>query len=190
MWTASLTRPTGRSTCAPGTSTTATSPSTRYATPISLLSSSHPSTQVYGPHTSVLYARAAALENSLSSLGHHFLKIGTKPYKLQPGGPGYELTYACTGVPPYIRSLTPEGTLEAAWAAVAQHEQKLLVPLLNFLQSKASRGVRIVGQEDAGLARVPTVSFVVVGDRAIRSPDVVRPFDAKGNVGAGIHARK
>ncbi|OJT11262.1 hypothetical protein TRAPUB_12215 [Trametes pubescens] len=139
--------------------------------------------KVYGPHTSVLYARAAALENSLSSLGHHFLKIGTKPYKLQPGGPGYELTYACTGVPPYIRSLTPEGTLEAAWAAVAQHEQKLLVPLLNFLQSKASRGVRIVGQEDAGLARVPTVSFVVVGDRAIRSPDVVRPFDAKGNVG-------
>lgn len=98
--------------------------------------------------------------------------------------------YACTGVPPYLRSLAPEGTLEAAWGAVAQHEQKLLAPLLVYLQSKASRGVRIVGQEDAGLARVPTVSFVVVGERPIRSPDVVRAFDAKGNVSVRTHTRE
>ncbi|KAI0827534.1 PLP-dependent transferase [Trametes gibbosa] len=139
--------------------------------------------KVYGPHTSVLYARATSLQNSLSSLAHHFLKVDNKPYKLQPGGPGYELVYSCTSVPPYIRSLTSEGTLEAAWAAVAQHEQSLVTPLLAYLRSKAPRGVRIVGDEGAGITRVPTVSFVVGGEKPIRSPDVVKAFDAKGNVG-------
>ncbi|KAI0628480.1 PLP-dependent transferase [Trametes polyzona] len=139
--------------------------------------------KVYGPHTSVLYVRAAALEHSLASLAHHFLKVDRKPYKIQPGGPGYELVWGCTGVPPYIRSLVPEGTLEAAWKTIAQHEQALLEPLLVYLRSKAPRGVRIVGDESAGLARVPTVSFVVVGERPIRSADVVKAFDAKSNVG-------
>ncbi|KAI8978355.1 PLP-dependent transferase [Trametes punicea] len=139
--------------------------------------------KVYGPHVSVLYARSASLQHSLSSLAHHFLKVDTKPYKLQPGGPGYELVYGCTGVPPYLRSLTPQGTFEAAWGAIAQHEQTLLEPLLAYLRSKRHRGVQIVGEESAGLGRVPTVSFVVVGERAIRSPDIVKAFDAKGNVG-------
>ncbi|KAH9942236.1 PLP-dependent transferase [Epithele typhae] len=132
--------------------------------------------KVYGPHTSVLYARKPSLTDSLTSLGHHFLRIDSKPYKLQPGGPGYELTYACTG--PH-----PRGTLAAGWAAVAAHEQALLAPLLAYLRGKAARGVRIVGDEQAGAARVPTVSFVVVGARAVRSPDVVKAFDAKGDIG-------
>ncbi|CDO72710.1 hypothetical protein BN946_scf184985.g130 [Trametes cinnabarina] len=139
--------------------------------------------QVYGPHASVLYARASSLQNSLTSLAHHFLKVDNKPYKLQPGGPGYELVYGCTAVPDYLRSLTPAGTLEAAWAAVAEHEQTLLEPLLGYLRGKRERGVRIVGEEGAGAGRVPTVSFVVVGDRALRSPGVVKAFDAKGDVG-------
>ncbi|KAH9846766.1 PLP-dependent transferase [Lenzites betulinus] len=139
--------------------------------------------KVYGPHTSVLYARAASLQNSLTSIVHHFLKVDTKPHKLQPGGPGYELVYGCTAIPPYIRSLAPEGTLEAAWAAVAQHEQSLVAPLLTYLRSKTARGVRIVGDEGADLTRAPTISFLVVGENAIRSPDVVKAFDAKGNVG-------
>ncbi|RPD58030.1 PLP-dependent transferase [Lentinus tigrinus ALCF2SS1-7] len=139
--------------------------------------------KVYGPHASVMYVRASSLTGSLTSLGHHFLDIDTKPYKLQPGGPGYELVYGCTGVPPYLRSLTPSGSLEDAWAVIAAHEQTLLEPLLAYLRGKADRGVRIVGEEKAGLGRVPTVSFVVVGERAIRSPDVVSVFDKKGNVG-------
>ncbi|KAI0644773.1 PLP-dependent transferase [Trametes meyenii] len=145
--------------------------------------------KVYGPHTSVLYARAQALRHSLSSLAHHFLSpaVDDKPYKLQPGGPGYELVYGCTAVPPYLRALTfgGSGPLEAAWAAVARHEQTLLRPLLAFLRGKRARGVRVVGDESEGMGRVPTVSFVVVGDgpRAVRSPDVVKAFDAKGDIG-------
>ena len=141
---------------------------------------------MYGPHTSVLYARRASLTSSLTSLGHHFLKIDSKPYKLQPGGPGYELPWGCTAVPPYLRSLTPNGsgTLEDAWAAVAAHEQTLLAPLLGYLRSRRDRGVRIVGAEREGFARVPTVSFVVVGEKAMRSRDVVAAFDKKGDVSA------
>lgn len=75
-----------------------------------------------------------------------------------------------------------EGTLQEGWDAIAAHEQTLLAPLLAYLRGKAARGVRIVGAEDAGLARVPTVGFVVVGERAIRSSDVVQAFDNKGNV--------
>ncbi len=139
---------------------------------------------MYGPHTSVLYARHASLTSSLSSIGHHFLQVDDKPYKLQPGGPGYELTYACTGVPSYIRSLAPNGSgkLEDAWDAIARHEQTLLEPLLGYLRGKEGRGVRIVGDVQAGLGRVPTVSFVVVGERAMKSKDVVAVFDKKGNV--------
>lgn len=140
--------------------------------------------QVYGPHASVLYTRRAALMHSLSSLAHHFLApaVAAKPYKLQPGGPGYEIVWGCTAVPQYLRALG-DGSLEEAFARIARHEQTLLAPLLAFLRGKAARGVRIVGAEQEGLDRVPTVSFVVVGERAIRSQDVVARFDAKGNIG-------
>ncbi|OBZ65935.1 putative cysteine desulfurase [Grifola frondosa] len=123
--------------------------------------------KVYGPHCAVLYARAPALRDSLSSLAHHFLDVPDKPYKLQPGGPGYELVYACAAVPPYLRLLAPSGTLADAFDAIARHEQTLLEPLLAFLRGKAGRGVRIVGEEEAGIRRVPTISFVVAGERPI-----------------------
>lgn len=46
-----------------------------------------------------------------------------------------------------------------------------------------ARGVRVLGPESADpKIRAPTISFVVVGDRPVRSPDVVKQFDALGNV--------
>ncbi|CAL1711922.1 unnamed protein product [Somion occarium] len=139
--------------------------------------------KVYGPHISVLYARASSLKSSLTSLAHHFLKVDDKPYKLQPGGPGYELVYGCTAVPIYLRSLSPSQDLNEAFKLIAEHEQTLVKPLLSYLKSKASRGVRIVGEEETSLSRVPTISFVVVGERAIRSQDIVKVFDQRGNIG-------
>ncbi|PIL26743.1 hypothetical protein GSI_11157 [Ganoderma sinense ZZ0214-1] len=135
--------------------------------------------KVYGPHVSVLYARRASLISSLTSLGHHFLRIDDKPYKLQPGGPGYELPWGCTPVVPYLKLLTPSGTLADAWDAIARHEQTLLVELLGYLRAKYGRGVRIVGDEMEGMTRVPTVSFVVVGERPIKSKVVVEAFDSQ-----------
>ena len=141
--------------------------------------------QIYGPHIGALYARAACLQHSLASLAHHFLPVHRTAYKLEPGGPGYELVYACTAVPAYLRALSPAGALDDAWARIAAHEQALVQPLLAYLLRRAPRGVRVVGEETAGLHRAPTVSFVVVGDRPVRSRDVVRAFDEKNTVSVG-----
>ena len=101
-----------------------------------------------------------------------------------PGGYGYESVYATTGVIPYLLSLTPQNDLKASFEAIADHEQALLQPLLGFLTdpTQKERGVRIVGSEQSGLSRVPTVSFVVVGQRALKSRDIVEVFDKKGGV--------
>jgi hypothetical protein len=138
----------------------------------------------------VLYARSASL-GRLGTLAHHFLSAsapGAKSgYKLQgPSGPLYELCASTPAVVAYLEGLTPEGTLAAADAAIAAHEHALLRPLLAFLTApeQRARGVRVVGAAEAGdVARVPTVSFVVRGERPLASRAVVAHFDAAGAVG-------
>jgi hypothetical protein len=131
-----------------------------------------------------MYVKDAALESSVTSIVHHFLDVDKVAYKLQPGGPGYELVYATTGVLQYLQSLAPDHSLASAYDAMAVHEQTLLQPLLSFLTDPAQwdRGVRIVGDDTVHLGRAPTVSFVVVGPRAMRSKDIVREFDRRGKV--------
>lgn len=138
-----------------------------------------------------MYVRSSVFQTSVSSIAHHFLHADTTAYKIQPGGPGYELVYGTTGVVAYLLSLTPENTLTAAFDAIAAHEQNLLAPLMSYLTDPAqrSRGVRIVGEEAIGLQRVPTVSFVVIGDKAIKSKDIVRVFDQKGGVWTSFPGR-
>lgn len=143
-----------------------------------------PYMQLYGAHNAAFYIRTTALESSLKSLAHHFLAVHGSPQKIQVGGPGYELVHAASGVVPYLLSLTPENKLEASFAAIAQYEQSLLRPLLSFLTDKQQydRGVRLVGTSTIDPSRVPTVSFVVTGQRAIKSKDLVAEFDKEGNV--------
>ncbi|KAJ4479359.1 pyridoxal phosphate-dependent transferase [Lentinula aciculospora] len=141
--------------------------------------------KVYGPHISALYVRMSSLKESISAITHHFLKVHQKSYKLQPGGPGYELVYGTTGVLPYLFSLTPENDLKASFDAIAAHEQKLVQPLLAYLTApeQIERGVRIVGAEAPGITRVPTISFIVVGEKVTKSSDIVKVFDKKGGIG-------
>lgn len=136
-----------------------------------------------------MYVRASSLEHSVHSIVHHFLKVDKVAYKLQPGGPGYETIYGSTGVIPYLRSLTPRNDLRASFDAIAAHEQVLLEPLIGFLTHDAqrARGVRLVGEETVNLERVPTVSFVVVGEKAIGSRTIVTAFDKKGGVSHILH---
>jgi selenocysteine lyase/cysteine desulfurase len=110
--------------------------------------------------------------------------VDSKPGKVQPGGPGYELVYGSTGVLPYLLSLTPSNDLTATFEAIAAHEQTLIEPLLSYLTDPAqeAKGVRVVGEEKAGLSRVPTISFVVVGEKPIKSKDIVKVFDLKDGV--------
>lgn len=136
----------------------------------------------------MLYARASCLEVSTSSLVHHFLDVKSTSYKLQPGGPGYELVYASTGILDYLLSLTPHNDLKRTFEAIATHERTLVDPLLSYLThpDQRARGVRVVGSEEGGLSRVPTISFVVVGQRALKSKDIVGAFDQKGGVGSFV----
>ncbi|KAI0800423.1 hypothetical protein C8Q74DRAFT_1444329 [Fomes fomentarius] len=118
--------------------------------------------QVYGPLTYVLYARHSWLTSSLSSIGHHFPQVDEKPYKLQPGGPGY------------LRGQEDRGV------RIVGDERKGLLTSFS-LSSLCSLGVS--SGPVLGLGRVPTVSFVVVGERARKSRDDVAVFDKEGNVG-------
>ena len=80
--------------------------------------------------------------------------------------------------------MTPKKDLKATFEAIAAHEQTILKPLLSFLTDPAqkARGVRIVGEETVNLERLPTVSFVVTGQRPLKSRDIVDVFDKKGGV--------
>ncbi|KAK7055574.1 Aminotran-5 domain-containing protein [Favolaschia claudopus] len=140
--------------------------------------------KVYAPHASALYVRAPALADSVTSIAHHFLPA-QHAYKLQPGGPGYEIVYSTTSVIPYLLSLTPASDLGATFDAIEAHETKLATALLKYLTApeQYARGIRVVGVEEPSTDRLPTVSFVVAGDRPMRSKDVVKVFDERGGMG-------
>ncbi|TFK53439.1 PLP-dependent transferase [Heliocybe sulcata] len=146
--------------------------------------------KVYGPHISALYIHPAALSSSLSSLAHHFLPSNTI-YKISPGGPGYELVWSATAIPEYFLSLSPSHTYQESFEMIRKHEEGLVRRLLGWLEAREQweRGVRVVGEglkelEGDGVARrVPTVSFVVVGNKPMKSKDVVRVFDETGTIG-------
>jgi selenocysteine lyase/cysteine desulfurase len=135
-----------------------------------------------------MYVRKPVLVNSVNSVVHHFLSPGVdgNGYKLQPAGPGYESTWATTAVVPYLQSLTPHGTIEDAYRFMSEHDSKLAKALLEYLTApkQRERGVRIVGSEQPGPDRMPTVSFVLVqsvgGKPPMKSKDIVGEFDKAG----------
>jgi hypothetical protein len=111
--------------------------------------------------------------NKLSSLAHYFLPAHEgSPYKLQPGGLGYERSYAVTAVLEHLYSLSPSGNdLDAAFDLIAQHEGEIMRPLMECLLSPEmhKRGVRVIGLESVDpKVRAPTISFVVVGDNPLQ----------------------
>ncbi len=126
--------------------------------------------KVYGPHCALLYGRRSHLER-LPRFNHWFLDHEV-PYRLQPGGVNYELTYGLTGLWDYFEKFSrahggPAGPergplLDFAFDRIARHEEALAAPVLDFLATK--RNVRVIGAPRADRAtRVPTISFVVDG---------------------------
>ncbi|MBP2300510.1 cysteine desulfurase-like protein [Azospirillum picis] len=137
--------------------------------------------KVYGPHFAVLYGKHEHLA-ALPSLNHYFIDRSVIPYKLQPGNVNYELAVGCTGIVDYLAELgercgaagSRRARIEAAFDAIAAHEEALAERLLSYLRRR--KDVRIVGHSaaDRGL-RVPTISFVVDGRR---SDEVVSAVDS------------
>lgn len=143
---------------------------------------------MFGAHNAAAYVRSAALQTSFTSIVHDFLKVDDKPSKFQPGGPGHELVYGASAIVPYLKSLTPEDDLVASFDAIAKHEQEILTPLLRFLTDakQVDRGVRILGTGEINFSRIPTVCFVVVGQNAMKSKDIVEAFHKKGGVSLSV----
>jgi selenocysteine lyase/cysteine desulfurase len=146
--------------------------------------------KVYGPHMSAMYVRKSVLETSVRSVVHHFLSPYTDSigYKLQPAGPGYETVWGTTAVAPYVKSLTASGTLEAGFEAMRAHDSETADQILKYLtQPKLrKRGVRVIGSEQSGPNRMPTISILVregaAGEPAMKSKDLIAAVDKFGTV--------
>jgi len=101
-----------------------------------------------------------------------------------PGGPNFELSYASSAVLPYLLSLSGEGMSDDILELkkivnqrIATHESRLMTPLLDYLKSRKSEGVRILGIEEGDSSRrAPTISFVVDGKS---SKQIAESLDAK-----------
>ena len=60
--------------------------------------------KVFGPHIGVLYGKEEHLLR-LPGINHSFIPHDDLPYKFQPGGPNYELTYALNGIVEYLQAV-------------------------------------------------------------------------------------
>ncbi len=106
------------------------------------------------------------------------------PYKFQPGGPNYELTYSLCGIVEYLQAVAQHHGIEAnksireqmqyAFDLFDAHEEKLTQRLLDFLNSRPN--VRIIGEKTADSnIRVCTVAFVVEGMQAADIDSKIAP---------------
>ena len=139
--------------------------------------------KVYGPHYSLLFGKESILAE-LPSINHFFIGKDDYPYKLQPGNVNYELTYGCGGVIDYLqdiynqhfedKSLQLFGRLSKVFDIIADHEEELAKPLIQFLNSRDN--VKIIGEATADKnIRVPTVSFTIKNRKSSEIPPLVDP---------------
>ena len=140
--------------------------------------------KAYGPHVAAMYGRGELLRE-LPGTNHFFIDEGDVPYKFQPGGPNYELSYGMLGLADYLgdfaevhgrQELVGSVPESASFATelIAAHEEELAGRLLDFLETKSR--VRVVGHSTADRAlRVPTISFVHEGMRSNAIVEAVDP---------------
>ncbi|MBE7383372.1 MAG: cysteine desulfurase-like protein [Leptolyngbya sp. SIO1E4] len=138
--------------------------------------------KVYGPHLALLYGKREHLL-ALPGYNHYFIDNTAVPYKFQPGGSSYELSYSLVAITDYFRTLAQHhwghqtatdvpGQLSQAFSLIRDHEATLSDRLLTFLRSKPN--VRIIGCPDPDPdRRVPTISFVIDGVSSAKIPSQI-----------------
>ncbi len=133
--------------------------------------------KTYGPHLGLMYVRREVLDN-LANQGHYF--NATNPTAmLTPAGPDHAAVAATAGIVDYYEALYQHhfampgatGTLTdsgpgqpgaperiaAVYRMVADHEERLMTPLFDFL---ATKDVKVIGSTEALRAvRAPTIAF-------------------------------
>ncbi|MGF1517304.1 MAG: cysteine desulfurase-like protein [Nodosilinea sp.] len=134
--------------------------------------------KVYGPHLALLYGKKELLL-ALPGYNHYFIEDTAIPYKFQPGGSSYELSYSLTAIPKYFESLaqhhgtsTDADPIDRAFDLIQAHEGELNQRLLSFFHSRPK--VRIIGRGTANpTQRVSTISFVVEGVSSDKIPPLL-----------------
>ncbi|NEQ33720.1 MAG: cysteine desulfurase-like protein [Leptolyngbya sp. SIO4C5] len=122
--------------------------------------------KVYGPHHALLYGKRKHLL-PLPSFNHSFIGRDSLPYKLQPGGANYELSYSTLGILDYLEQLVADAEiphqrdrLVEAFARISLHEEALSDRLLRFLTHQPN--VKVIGETSPDRQlRVPTIAFTV-----------------------------
>jgi len=134
--------------------------------------------KIYGPHLGLLYGKREHLLRARAQ-NHYFIGDADIPLKLNPGGPNHELTAALAGIIDYLdllhrhhfgeSSLPLHERLGQIFALIAEHEEQLATPFLDYLS--AHPAVRLIGRETAGQhQRAPTFSFLVENRRSGEVP--------------------
>jgi cysteine desulfurase family protein (TIGR01976 family) len=134
--------------------------------------------KVYGPHHTLLYGKRDLLQQ-LPGFNHDFIGPDQVPYKFQPGGANYELSYSTLGLKDYFVSLDQSQHSESVslrqqlihgFEQITVHETRLSQRLLDFLNSKSN--IQVIGPNipDPDI-RVPTIAFTVNGT----SSDTIPP---------------
>lgn len=140
--------------------------------------------KVYGAHHALLYGKRQHLLE-IPGINHYFIQETEIPYKFQPGGPNYELSYSVLGLCDYLQAVaqkhsssTTELTLRQAiiqaFKYIGDYENTIGNRLLQYLASHSK--VRVVGLPSANTeTRVPTISFVVKGADSAAIPPQIDP---------------
>lgn len=120
--------------------------------------------KTFGPHQAVLYGKHDCLQR-LPGINHHFIE--ETPYRFQPGNVNYELICGIHGAMQYLQKLGQQQqagaslreSLSQAFIDIAEYEEHLIEPLIEFLISHPD--MRIIGDSVADKnQRVATISFV------------------------------
>jgi selenocysteine lyase/cysteine desulfurase len=137
--------------------------------------------KIYGPHVSFLYGKRERLL-ALAGQNHLFFGEQDLPDKLEPGAPNHELSASLPGIIEYLTGLDDGDSdrpltarLDRAFERIAEAEEALCAPLLEFLDTHPS--VRLIGSADPTCAeRAPTISFTVEGRKA---SEIIPPLDER-----------
>lgn len=139
--------------------------------------------KTYGPHLAVMYGKYNLLYK-MDGINHYFFQKKDVPYKFQPGNFNFELTYSLLGITEYYQDffkhhfprrsgLEKQEKLKQSFDLIAEHEEKISTPLLDFLNEHPE--TRIIGHPEPDRnKRVPTVSFI---HNKLKSDEIVQQID-------------
>jgi cysteine desulfurase family protein (TIGR01976 family) len=124
--------------------------------------------KIFGPHLAGLWGKAEHLAR-LANLSHFFTAEHEHRERLQPGKASAEAVASLPAIVDYLEELgrqagarAEEDPLDRAFAAIAEHEERLATRFLEFLRDRP--GVQVLGEATADrVTRVAIVSFFAAG---------------------------